>query len=196
MVSGIVSTTGVTMNEATDSTQLEPMAAPVRSWPDPDQTRGPSDAAVLITPDVSAPSEEAERAVRRKGDDLVLAQGRAAGLSVKDASLLAGLSERHGRRRLAEPSVTRLVEEYRAERRAAVASKLEHAADRAVETLVDLLGSAQPSVQHAAARSILTLGPHAFERTELEARIRELETLADQMADPGTLPAVGFGWPA
>jgi hypothetical protein len=157
-----------------------------------DGSVGPAGVLVRVGPADAAGTP----ASGRKGDDVVLASGRASGLSIRDAAALAGLSERHARRRLKEPEVAALVDEARLERRMEIVAGLEQAGPLAVETLIDLLGDRSSSVRHSAARSIVTLGQHAFEKYELETRVVELEELARQIESPKTLPAFKPGWPS
>ena len=116
--------------------------------------------------------------VRRVVDDELLAQARAAGLTIKDAAAHAGMAERTARRRLAEPDLVARVDELQAERRAEDLARLEGLRPKAVTRLDELLDSESPSVQLGAIRAVLSVGPQLRDHTETESRVRALEPVS------------------
>lgn len=95
-----------------------------------------------------------------RGDDTVLVRARAAGLTVREAGELCGVSERTARRRLKSPDLIRTIAVLRAERQAEIVARLEDLAPTAIARLAQLLEADVPGVQLQAARTVLTLAGH------------------------------------
>jgi hypothetical protein len=111
---------------------------------------------------------------RKKGSEALLT-ALAAGKSVKDAALAAGIGERTARRRLAEPDFARRVAEARAGMLSQALGRLADGMSEAADTLRYLLNARGETVRLSAARSILELGPRLRDAVELELRIAALE---------------------
>jgi hypothetical protein len=104
------------------------------------------------------------------------------GASAAEAATKAGISKRTASRRLADPAFQAALADTKREQRARAVDALGAASTQAVATLVELLDAdTPPPTRHAAARSILDLGPRLREAQDLEARVAALEAA---MADP------------
>ena len=115
---------------------------------------------------------------RRKGDDALLL-ALAAGKTITDASIAAGLGERTARRRLDGPDFRRRVAEARTEMVSRALGKLADSMTEAADTLRQLLRAEGESVRLGAARSVLELGNKLRESVEIEARLQALERQID-----------------
>ncbi len=105
-----------------------------------------------------------------------LAAALAAGATYHDAAASSGHSLRTAKRRGADPDFAAYVDGLRRDVAKRVARRLGELADRACDTLGDLLSSAEPApTRHAAARTILDAGAKLREQAELVERIEALE---------------------
>jgi hypothetical protein len=110
----------------------------------------------------------------RKGDDALLF-ALAAGQTIRDAAISAGLGEKTVYRRLANPAFRRRVADLRREMVAAAVGRLANAMAESADTLRSLLQATAESVRLGAAQALLELGYKMCEVAELEERIRNLE---------------------
>jgi len=117
---------------------------------------------------------------RRNADD-VLALELAAGKTLRDAALAAGIAERTATRRWADPEFRRLVFRHRGEMVGRAVGELADGMTDAAKTLRELLTCESLAVRLGAARSLLEIGVKAREAIELEERVRILE---DQTTEP------------
>jgi hypothetical protein len=111
---------------------------------------------------------------RRKGDAALLL-ALAAGRTVRDAALAAGVGERTATRRVADPAFRRRVAELRAEMVGRALGRMADGMTEAADTLRLLLAARGESVRLGAARALLELGAKLRESVELEQRILALE---------------------
>lgn len=132
--------------------------------------------------------------VRRKGDDEILVNARAAGLTVAEAAQAAGFSERTARRRLKEPDVAAKLADRRDNCRAEHLARLERLVPKAISRLDGLLDSQHPSTLLGAIRLVLTFEPRLYEQQELEARVRHIEMLAARQQGSQTTEPLD-AWP-
>ena len=100
----------------------------------------------------------------------------AAGLSVREAAVAAGMAERTAYRRLADPGFKAAVSAARGAMLDRAVGKLAETSTHAADCLAALLTSDDDRVRLAAARSILELGPKLREATELADRVAAAET--------------------
>ena len=117
---------------------------------------------------------------RRNADDL-LALELAAGKTLRDAALAAGIAERTATRRWADPEFRRLVSRHRGEMVGRAVGELADGMTDAAKTLRELLACESLAVRLGAARSLLEIGVKAREALELEERVRALE---DRTTEP------------
>ena len=112
----------------------------------------------------------------RKQDGPLVA-ALAAGLSVRAAAQRAGVGETTAYRRLRDPAFRETVDRAKREIISRATARLAAGTTKAADTLRRLLDSGDERVQLAAARWILRLTTHLREHAEMEARIRNLETI-------------------
>jgi len=117
----------------------------------------------------------------RRNADEVLALELAAGKTLRDAALAAGIAERTATRRWADPEFRRLVSRHRGEMVGRAVGELADGMTDAAKTLRELLACESPAVRLGAARSLIEIGVKSREAHELEERIRVLE---DQTSKP------------
>lgn len=117
---------------------------------------------------------------RRNADDL-LALELAAGKTLRDAALAAGIAERTATRRWADPEFRRVVSRHRGEMVGRAVGELADGMTHAAKTLRELLACESLPVRLGAARSLLEIGVKAREALELEERVRALE---DRTTEP------------
>ena len=129
----------------------------------------------------------------RKNADSALILAIAAGATIRDAAVSAGVSESTAHRRLDDPAFTRQVDDARAEMIARAAGQLADASTEAVATLRALLDAEAETVRLGSARAILELGTKLRESEELGRRIAALEA---QQAEPGPESQRPRLWPA
>jgi len=116
---------------------------------------------------------------RRKANDRLALQ-LAAGRTVVEAALSAGISERTAYRRLEDSIFRRRVSTLRGEMVGRATGRLADESSKAVATLAALLSAESESVRLGAARSILELGTKLREATEIEQRLTALEDNSDK----------------
>jgi hypothetical protein len=112
---------------------------------------------------------------RRKGLD-ALALALASGETLRDAARLASVGERTATRRWADPEFRSRVSELRVEMVARSLGRLVEGMAEGAETLRALLKAESESVRLGAARSLLELTLRVRDHTELEERLRNLES--------------------
>lgn len=110
----------------------------------------------------------------KKGDPELIAR-LAAGANVPDAAKAAGVSERTVFRRLQDPAFRREVQAVRTELLSQTVGRLVDAGTDAAVTLRQLLSARSEHARHAAARTILEMGPKLREAEELADRIAAIE---------------------
>lgn len=122
---------------------------------------------------------------RRKNDDgLVLALAR--GLSVRDAAVAAGLSERTVSRRTAEAAFQRRVVSARDRLFAESFGRMAGTVNQAIDTLRELLAAESETVRLGAARAVL----------EYAVKLRETVEVVDRLAAiEERVTAMNHGWP-
>jgi len=117
---------------------------------------------------------------RRNADD-VLALELAAGKTIRDSAMAAGIAERTATRRWADPEFRRIVSRHRGEMVGRAVGELADGMTDAAKTLRELLTCVSLAVRLGAARSLLEIGVKVREALELEERVRVLE---DQTTEP------------
>jgi hypothetical protein len=105
----------------------------------------------------------------------VLAAALAAGQTLRDAAVTAGLSERTANRRWAEPAFRHHVSELRTAVAERTVGKMADSMGEAADVLRKLLGAEHESIRLGAARSILEVGLKLRQAFELEERLAALE---------------------
>ena len=109
--------------------------------------------------------------------DASLAAALAGGLSQEQAAVACGTSRSTVGRKLRDPAFQARVDELAAAHARRLAQRLAQLADRAVDTLGDVLATAESdSARVSAARTVLTSALAFEEAGELEARLAALET--------------------
>lgn len=106
----------------------------------------------------------------------LLAVRVAAGQKVRDAAPDVGCSETTAYRLNREPEFKQRVAQLRTEATAATVGKLSDAATKAVDKMVELLDTGDPSVQLQAAKAILANVLTMSEQLELRQRLDEIES--------------------
>ena len=117
----------------------------------------------------------------RRNADALLALELAAGKTLRDAALAAGIAERTATRRWADPAFRRLVSRHRGEMVGRAVGELADGMTDAAKTLRELLDCESLAVRLGAARSLLEIGVKVREALELEERVRALE---DRTTEP------------
>jgi hypothetical protein len=114
-----------------------------------------------------------------KNDDLIATLG--CGVSVANAALATGFSERTIHRRLKEPEFSSKVDAFRADILQRTAAIVTAASQKSVQTLIRLQDpTVPPAVQLGAAKALVNLGIRLREETDLGVRVAALEQLAKQ----------------
>lgn len=113
----------------------------------------------------------------RKGDEQLLV-GLASGLSIREASEKAGLSDRTARRRLAEPGFAERLSDLRMSWVRDAMGHLCSIAGKAARTLEALLDGKSEATRLSAARAIVEMAVRVLDYDDLSRRINELETEA------------------
>ena len=98
------------------------------------------------------------------------------GSTVREAAAAVGCSVSHAYHLSATPEFQTKVNELRSEATQAAVGRLSNAASKAVETLIELLGSKEPKDRLNAAKAILATLVPLSEFGELRARIDKLES--------------------
>ena len=111
---------------------------------------------------------------RRKGDDALLL-ALAAGKTVRDAAVAAGVGERTATRRWSDPTFRRRVAELRGEMVGRALGRMADGMAEAADVLRKLLAAESESVRLGACRTMLELGVKLRDSVELEERFTELE---------------------
>ena len=111
----------------------------------------------------------------RRNADEALAAALAAGQTLRDAAVTAGLSERTAVRRWAEADFRRRVAELRAAAVERATGKLADGMAEAGDVLRALLKAESDSVKLGACRAMLEIGVKLRESVELETRLAALE---------------------
>ena len=109
--------------------------------------------------------------------DAMLITSLASGSSIREASRLAGISERSAHRRWSDPSFRQKVNEAWSEIVRQAVGKLGDASTQAAAVLRELLNADSETVKLAAARSILDHTVRLSEFTNLEQRLSNLESM-------------------
>lgn len=110
--------------------------------------------------------------------DAVMAAKLAAGASSTEAAKAAGVSRTTAWRKLAEPSFREKVAEARGIIAAGVLSRCVELANKALDTVEELLQTDQPpNVRLGAAKCILSTASEFGERAELSERLAALEAV-------------------
>jgi hypothetical protein len=123
---------------------------------------------------------------RRKGLD-ALALALAGGETLRDAARLAGVGERTATRRWADPEFRSRVWQLRTEMVSRSLGRLVDGMAEGAETLRALLRAESESVRLGAVRALLELTLRVKEHTEMEERLRNLESrMAAADKDNGT----------
>lgn len=108
----------------------------------------------------------------------VLAAHVAAGMTVRDAAVAAGVAESTAYRRTSDPAFRARVSESRAAIAAAVLLRAAELATAALNTLEDLLDAGQPPmVRLGAAKAVLTVASDFGEKAETRERLEALENV-------------------
>jgi transposase len=125
------------------------------------------------------PNEETDQgtsAQRRDAQDDVLIEALAHGLSYRDAGERAGVTSRTVQRRMDTPEFRARVSSRLTEVTSATTGRLTHAAEQAIDTLVEELRNGERSADRVrAASQLLGFGIRFRREHELEARLREVE---------------------
>jgi hypothetical protein len=124
---------------------------------------------------------------RRKRDD-ALALALAAGQTVRDAAVTAGLGERTATRRWADPAFRQRVVDLRTEAVQRATAKMGDTMVEAVDVLRQLLAAESDSVRLGACRVVLEHGTKLRELIDHEDRLEALERQ--------TLGERGRPWPS
>lgn len=117
------------------------------------------------------------KASGRKNADEVLALGLAAGKTVQAAARAAKVSESTAARRMKDPAFLARVSDLRGEMVGRAVGHLADAMTAAAATLRKLLSCSALNVRLGAARSLIELGVRIREATELEERVKALESV-------------------
>jgi hypothetical protein len=99
-------------------------------------------------------------------EDDIIARARASGKTQKEAGALVNRSERTVRRRMQNPAVRRLYEEYRWEKRDRFAALVDAVAPKAVETVAAELDSDDPRIRMRAAHEVMNTAVRLSARPE------------------------------
>jgi hypothetical protein len=116
---------------------------------------------------------------RKNADALALAL--AAGESVTEAAVKAGMAERTAYRRLKDPAFRQSIQALRAEMIGQALGRMAASMTEAVDSLRVCLKSSTASVRLGASRSLLAFGIKLQENIEIEGRMTELETNLKQL---------------
>lgn len=111
----------------------------------------------------------------RKNADGVFMTALAAGATVEQAALTAGIAVRTGFRRLADPGFRQRVAEARAAMMDRSLGMLANATCEAVASLQGLLSAESETARLGAAKAVLELAAKFRETVELEQRLQALE---------------------
>jgi hypothetical protein len=112
---------------------------------------------------------------RRKRRDDALAVALAAGQTLRDAAVAAGIGERTATRRWTDPAFRQRVAGLRAAAVERAVGKLADATTEAADVLRKLLAAESESVRLSASRTLMELTARLRESVELEQRIAALE---------------------
>jgi HEAT repeat protein len=123
---------------------------------------------------------------RHSANDALAAE-LAAGKTVRDAAISAGVAERTAFRRLTDAKFKARVSELRTGMIASAAGRLADGMASAADVLLALLADADPNVRHRAAVKVLELGLQVRVATDLATEMAELRELVVSGAAPGAL---------
>lgn len=115
---------------------------------------------------------------RQNADD-ALALALARGATLRDGATEAGIGERTATRRWADPAFRQRVTELQHEMVTRSVRRLSDGMTEAVDVLRKLLSSNRDTIRLAAARTILDFGMKGWDSLEIDARVQELERVAD-----------------
>lgn len=115
----------------------------------------------------------------RHGADQALVAALASGMTVKDAAVKAGVSDRTARRRLEDTEFRRRVADARSALLERAVARLADATTEAADTLRGLLRSESDSVKHAAAKTLFDLTMRGIEMIHINERVAALEQAAE-----------------
>jgi len=137
----------------------------------------------LAADDTSSNSRRSGRRVTKAKDGLIIA-ALGAGMTHSDAGRAAGVSNRTVRRRLEDPTFSQRVADAAAEYVDQLSKQLTRLAPSAIETMSMLMSApdSPPAVKLRAATCLLNASRVWRDATELEERLRQLET---QVAETG-----------
>ncbi len=120
----------------------------------------------------------------RENADEALALALAAGRTLRDAAVEAGIGERTAARRWSDPSFRRRVEELRADMVTRALGKLSDGMAQAGDVLRQLLApETPPAVRLGACRAMLELGVKLRETVDHEQRLQALEARLQAKGD-------------
>jgi hypothetical protein len=156
-----------------------------------DPTPGAPDAGT----DADDEHQAADGGAPRKGDDDVLVEALATGLSNTRAGRLAGMSERTVRRRRQEPPIVRQVAERRLEISQQATARMGTLYTDAIDTIEDVMVDGTARERLAAAKLLLQTGPNLRAQTEFEERLHTLERDLSGEVDADPVEAGRTGWP-
>ena len=114
--------------------------------------------------------------IGRKNGEAVLITSLAGGASLREAALLAGISERTAHRRWSDPAFRHRVNEAWSEIVRQAVGKLGDASTQAVGVLRELLSADSESIRLSAARSILDQCVRLTEFASIESRLSYIES--------------------
>jgi hypothetical protein len=120
-------------------------------------------------------------------DESAMIAALARGETFTKAGALGGVCERTARRRMENPAFRAKVYEARQAMVDRSVGMLADQAVQAVRTLSRLMKSGQPSMEYAAAKAIMDLGPRVREASELAQRLADLEERIEDLK-PGRAP--------
>jgi hypothetical protein len=117
---------------------------------------------------------------RKNADALALAL--AAGDSVPEAAVKAGMGERTAYRRLADPAFRQRIQALRGEMIGQALGRMANGMTEAADVLRALLKADAETVRLGAARSLLDLGVKLRESVELQDKVKQLESILEQVS--------------
>ena len=120
----------------------------------------------------------------RAGSDAALRAKLVEGAPLVQAAAAAGMSERTARRRWHDPAFRASVEALRSEVEADAVGQLVALYGEAIDTLHELLGSAQkPTVRQRSAELIMKIGPALRSESAMHARLAVVETQGAELRE-------------
>ncbi|QJW97265.1 hypothetical protein [Frigoriglobus tundricola] len=120
----------------------------------------------------------------RRSADESLAAELAAGKTIREAAITAGVSERTAFRRLEDAAFKARIAELRSEMVRTAAGRLVEGMTEAASVLRAGLTDADANVRHKSAVKLIELGVKVTELAELERRVEELERYLSEGSKP------------